>query len=78
MMDGVRGYVTHVALILVRSPGVLAGQVGPGGAGVCRGRQHHHSRAEMDDYHRTTYAAAAISGQVHPPRTGTPELVAGA
>lgn len=78
MMDGVAGYVTHVAMYL----GALASAFSRGSgwslvalaavAGACT-----VVHAQMYDYHRTMYAAVAIKGQVRAARASTPELVAG-
>jgi phosphatidylglycerophosphate synthase len=65
VLDGVSGYVTHVAVYLA----ILVSIVRQGGsawmlgftvvAGVCTAIQ-----AQMYDYHRTAYAAFAIKGRV--------------
>ena len=79
MMDGVAGYVTHVAMYL----GALASAFSRGSgwglvalavlAGACT-----VVHAQMYDYHRTTYAAIAIKGQIaRSARTQRPELLAG-
>ena len=78
MMDGVAGYVTHVALYLGALASAFSRGSGWGLVGLaCVAGACTIIHAQMYDYHRTTYAAVAIKGQVHPPRTGTPELVAG-
>jgi hypothetical protein len=77
MMDGVAGYVTHIAMYL----GALASALSRGagwhlvfiavGAGIST-----VVHAQMYDYHRTTYTAIAIKGQPSlAPRPATPGLV---
>jgi len=79
MMDGVAGYVTHIAMYL----GALASAFSRGAgwslvalaavAGACT-----IIHAQMYDYHRTTYAAIAIKGLVSRKADGAkPELVEG-
>jgi phosphatidylglycerophosphate synthase len=65
VLDGISGYVTHVAVYLAIIT-VIIRQGGPGWmvglavvAGVCTAIQ-----AQMYDYHRTAYAAFAIKGRV--------------
>lgn len=79
MMDGVAGYVTHIALYL----GALASAFSRGGhwslwlVAIAAGMSTV-VHAQMYDYHRTTYAAIAIKG--HPsllPRPAVPGLVGG-
>lgn len=65
VLDGISGYVTHIAAYL----GVVIGVIGRGGspwivvlaviAGVCTAIQ-----AQMYDYHRTSYAAVVIKGEL--------------
>jgi phosphatidylglycerophosphate synthase len=73
MMDGIAGYVTHVAMYL----GIVASAMQRGygwsilalavAAGFCT-----IVHAQMYDYHRTTYASYAIKGEVLPAISGTP------
>jgi phosphatidylglycerophosphate synthase len=83
VLDGISGYVTHVAIYLA----ILTVMVRQGGplwmlglaavAGLCTAIQ-----AQMYDYHRTAYAAFAIKGRVpldgtaHPVRGTLGQLVA--
>ncbi len=84
MLDGVSGYVTHVAIYA----GLTAGAVhqGSGGGGAAAivlwavaaglGNIVH---AQMYDYHRTAYARYVIKGQARSDTAGTqPARVAGA
>jgi hypothetical protein len=73
MMDGVAGYVTHVAMYL----GIMASasQRGYGWVIVVLGVLAGFCtivHAQMYDYHRTTYSAYAIKGEVLPAIAGKP------
>jgi len=72
MMDGVAGYITHVAMYV----GVtIAAFPRLGWWAVllaCAGGICTIVHAQMYDYHRTTYAAYAIKGEALPAAVGTP------
>ncbi|MGC4085311.1 MAG: CDP-alcohol phosphatidyltransferase family protein [Vicinamibacterales bacterium] len=73
MMDGVAGYVTHVAMYL----GILASAFARGygwplvGLALLAGVSTI-VHAQMYDYHRTTYAAFVVKGELPAAVAGTP------
>jgi phosphatidylglycerophosphate synthase len=72
LMDGVAGYVTHIAMYVGVTIAVFPRDGWPavllaGVAGLCT-----IVHAQMYDYHRTTYAAYAIKGEALPAAVGTP------
>ncbi|MGE3958874.1 MAG: CDP-alcohol phosphatidyltransferase family protein [Vicinamibacterales bacterium] len=73
VMDGVAGYVTHVAMYL----GILASASARGWGWELVGLAAAAGfstivHAQMYDYHRTTYATFAIKGSIPPAVAGTP------
>jgi len=72
MMDGVAGYITHVAMYV----GVTIAAFPRLGWWAlllaCAGGFCTIVHAQMYDYHRTTYAAYAIKGEALPAAVGTP------
>ncbi|HUR32898.1 MAG TPA: CDP-alcohol phosphatidyltransferase family protein [Vicinamibacterales bacterium] len=73
MMDGVAGYVTHIAMYLgILASGFARGYgwelfAAAGAAGACT-----IVHAQMYDYHRTTYAACVLEGEALPAIAGHP------
>ena len=72
VLDGVSGYLTHVAIFVAIAAGEMSRGAGWGTFGLAAAAGFFTAiQAQMYDYHRTTYAAIAVKALVAAPvRTG--------